>query len=308
MEVQLNPSSVGNLVSVAEALKSDAAVAADVAPVLSAANVNVTEPVADLESLFAKLLMQTNEAKLNAARSRLASALDQLTGLGEAEQNTVSQMREVAEAQVQAEKTLEEKGRELESAEKDFEAAEKTLETAKDTLASAEKDFAKADARYADAVKALEDYLATADAQDSAQVATLEANVASAKKALDSAAVEVDAAGKNAASAEKRLGEASSRYDAAKSAYDAAFGELSALQSRFETLLESLDSSSLTALREAVRLDIGDVDHLNEEIEEDDKTHDLATVKAVEDVIADALDRMDGKIVDEVANRHLDHI
>ena len=308
MEVQLNPSSVGNLVSVAEALKSDAAVAADVAPVLSAANVNVTEPVADLESLFAKLLMQTNEAKLNAARSRLASALDQLTGLGEAEQNTVSQMREVAEAQVQAEKTLEEKGRELESAEKDFEAAEKTLETAKDTLASAEKDFAKADARYADAVKALEDYLATADAQDSAQVATLEANVASAKKALDSAAVEVDAAGKNAASAEKRLGEASSRYDAAKSAYDAAFGELSALQSRFETLLESLDSSSLTALREAVRLDIGDVDHLNEEIEEDDKAYDLASVKAVEDVIADALDRMDGKIVDEVANRHLDHI
>ena len=308
MEVQLNPSSVGNLVSVAEALKSDAAVAADVAPVLSAANINVTEPVADLESLFAKLLMQTNEAKLNAARSRLASALDQLTGLGEAEQNTVSQMREVAEAQVQAEETLEEKGRELESAEKDFEAAEKTLESAKDTLASAEKDFAKADARYTDAVKALEDYLATADTQDSAQVATLEANVASAKKALDSAAMEVDAAEKNAASAEKRLGEASSRYDAAKSAYDAAFGELSALQSRFETLLESLDSSSLTALREAVRLDIGDVDHLNEEIEEDDKTHDLASVKAVEDVIADALDRMDGKIVDEVANRHLDHI
>ena len=308
MEVQLNPSSVGNLVSVAEALKSDAAVAADVAPVLSAANINVTEPVADLESLFAKLLMQTNEAKLNAARSRLASALDQLTGLGEAEQNTVSQMREVAEAQVQAEETLEEKGRELESAEKDLESAEKTLESAKDTLASAEKDFAKADARYTDAVKALEDYLATADTQDSAQVATLEANVASAKKALDSAAMEVDAAEKNAASAEKRLGEASSRYDAAKSAYDAAFGELSALQSRFETLLESLDSSSLTVLREAVRLDIGDVDHLNEEIEEDDKTHDLASVKAVEDVIADALDRMDGKIVDEVANRHLDHI
>ena len=308
MEVQLNPSSVGNLVSVAEALKSDAAVAADVAPVLSAANINVTEPVADLESLFAKLLMQTNEAKLNAARSRLASALDQLTGLGEAEQNTVSQMREVAEAQVQAEETLEEKGREFESAEKDLESAEKTLESAKDTLASAEKDFAKADARYTDAVKALEDYLATADTQDSAQVATLESNVASAKKALDSAAMEVDAAEKNAASAEKRLGEASSRYDAAKSAYDAAFGELSALQSRFETLLESLDSSSLTALREAVRLDIGDVDHLNEEIEEDDKTHDLASVKAVEDVIADALDRMDGKIVDEVANRHLDHI
>ena len=308
MEVQLNPSSVGNLVSVAEALKSDAAVAEDVAPVLSAANINVTEPIADLESLYAKLLMQTNEAKLNAARSRLASALDQLTGLGEAEQNTVSQMREVAEAQVQAEETLEEKGCELESAEKDFESAEKTLESAKDTLASAEKDFAKADARYTDAVKALEDYLATADTQDSAQVATLEANVASAKKALDSAAMEVDTAEKNAASAEKRLGEASSRYDAAKSAYDAAFGELSALQSRFETLLESLDSSSLTALREAVRLDIGDVDHLNEEIEEDDKTHDLATVKAVEDVIADALDRMDGKIVDEVANRHLDHI
>ena len=46
----------------------------------------------------------------------------------------------------------------------------------------------------------------------------------------------------------------------------------------------------------------------DEEIEKDDEKHDLVSIKAVEDVIADALDRLDGKMVDEVTNRHLDHI
>ena len=63
-----------------------------------------------------------------------------------------------------------------------------------------------------------------------------------------------------------------------------------------------------TALRDAVRLDVQDVNHLHKEIEEDDKKHDLAPTKAVEDVIADALDRLEGKMVDEVTDRHLEHI
>ena len=104
------------------------------------------------------------------------------------------------------------------------------------------------------------------------------------------------------------MDEASAAHSAARKAYDAAADEVNSLQTKFDQLLDSLDTSSLTALREAIRLDASDVDHLHEEIEKDDEKHDLASVKAVEDVIADALDRLDGKMVDEVTNRHLDHI
>ena len=308
MEIQLNTSSVSNLASVAEALKSESAIAAETAPILSSQSLNVTESSPDLESLLSKLLMETNEAKLNAARSRLASALDQLTNLGEADQQTVGEMRDLAAQEAQAEATLEAKSRELDSAAKELNSAEKTLDSAKDELASAEKAFSKAEAKYAEAAKALEDYLSAPETADRLQVAALEADVASAKQALDSAGAKVDAAGNKVASAEKRVADASAAYGAAKEAYDAAAEEVSSLQTKFDRLLDSLDASSLSALRDAIRLDAGDVDHLHEEIEKDDEEHDLASVKAVEDVIADALDRMDEKMVDEVANRHLDHI
>ena len=308
MEIQLNTSSVSNLASVAEALKSESAIAADTAPILSSQSLNVTESSPDLESLLSKLLMETNEAKLNAARSRLASALDQLTNLGEADQQTVGEMRDLAAQEAQAEATLEAKSRELDSAAKELNSAEKTLDSAKDELSSAEKAFSKAEAKYAEAVKALEDYLSAPETADRLQVAALEADVASAKQALDSAGAKVDAAGNKVASAEKRVADASAAHGAAQEAYDAAAEEVSSLQTKFDRLLDSLDASSLSALRDAIRLDAGDVDHLHEEIEKDDEEHNLASVKAVEDVIADALDRMDGKMVDEVADRHLDHI
>ena len=48
--------------------------------------------------------------------------------------------------------------------------------------------------------------------------------------------------------------------------------------------------------------------HLHDEIEEDDKKHSLATIRSVEDVISDALKRLDGKMVDEIEDRHLDHV
>ena len=308
MEIQLNTSSVSNLASVAEALKSESAIAAETAPILSSQSLNVTESSPDLESLLSKLLMETNEAKLNAARSRLASALDQLTNLGEADQQTVGEMRDLAAQEAQAEATLEAKSRELDSAAKELNSAEKTLDSAKDELASAEKAFSKAEAKYAEATKALEDYLSVPETADRLQVAALEADVASAKQALDSAGAKVDAAGNKVASAEKRVADASAAHGAAQEAYDAAAEEVSSLQTKFDRLLDSLDASSLSALRDAIRLDAGDVDHLHEEIEKDDEEHNLASVKAVEDVIADALDRMDGKMVDEVADRHLDHI
>jgi DNA repair exonuclease SbcCD ATPase subunit len=308
MEIQLNTSSVSNLASVAEALKSESAIAAETAPILSSQSLNVTESSPDLESLLSKLLMETNEAKLNAARSRLASALDQLTNLGEADKQTVGEMRDLAAQEAQAEATLEAKSRELDSAAKELNSAEKTLDSAKDELASAEKAFLKAETKYAEATKALEDYLSAPETADRLQVAALEADVASAKQALDSAGAKVDAAGNKVASAEKRVADASAAHGAAQEAYDAAADEVSSLQTKFDRLLDSLDASSLSALRDAIRLDAGDVDHLHEEIEKDDEEHDLASVKAVEDVIADALDRMDGKMVDEVADRHLDHI
>ena len=308
MEIQLNTSSVSNLASVAEALKSESAIAAETAPILSSQSLNVTESSPDLEALLSKLLMETNEAKLNAARSRLTSALDQLTNLGDTEKQTIDEMRELAAQEAQAEVALEAKSRELDSASKELDSAEKSLDSAKAELASAQKTASKAETRYGEAVKALNDYLASAETQNPAQVAALEADVASAKQALDSAGAKVDSAGNKVASAEKRVADASDAHGAAQEAYDAAADEVSSFQTKFDKLLDSLDASSLSALRDAVRLDAGDVDHLHEEIEKDDEKHDLASVKAVEDVIADALDRMDGKMVDEVADRHLDHI
>ena len=141
-----------------------------------------------------------------------------------------------------------------------------------------------------------------------AQQIGLEADVASAKHALDLASSKVDGAQAKVSSAQKRVDEASDTYNTAQKSYDAAASEVASIQAKFDRLLDSLDASSLTALREAIRLDVGDVNHLHKEIEADDKKHDLAPTKAVEDVIADALDRLDGKMVDEVANRHLDHI
>ena len=308
MEIQFNTSSVGNLASLAEAIKSNAAVAADAAPILSGESLNVSESSPDLDSLLAKLLAETTEAKLNAARSRLSSALGQLTNLGEADKKKVGEMRELAESQAQAEKTLEERGQELDVAAKELAGAEKALDDAKGDFASAEKTAAKAEKSYNEAKKTLEDYKNTAETIDSTRLAELEAAVASAKQTLDSATAKVGVAEKNVASAQKRMDEAVTAHEAAQAAYDAASGEVDAIQSKFDALLESLDASSLTALREAVRLDAGDIDHLHDEIEEDDKKHDLASVKAVEDVISDALDRIDGKMVDEVADRHLDHV
>jgi uncharacterized membrane protein YkoI len=72
--------------------------------------------------------------------------------------------------------------------------------------------------------------------------------------------------------------------------------------------VKALDSASLTALREALNLYANDLEHLHKEIEEEDKKHSLSTVRSVEDIINDALKRLDGKMVDEIEDRHLDHV
>ena len=93
-----------------------------------------------------------------------------------------------------------------------------------------------------------------------------------------------------------------------REAYEAAEKAVSGLQAKLERLIESLDAAGLLALREAIRLDLGDVEHLHDEIEKKDGKNKLDQIRAVEDVIADALDRLEGKIADEVEDRHLDHV
>ena len=51
-----------------------------------------------------------------------------------------------------------------------------------------------------------------------------------------------------------------------------------------------------------------ELDYLHDEIEEEDDEHTMATVRSVEDVIADSLKRMDGEMIDELEERHLDHV
>ena len=72
--------------------------------------------------------------------------------------------------------------------------------------------------------------------------------------------------------------------------------------------MKALDTASISALREALHLSVGDLDHLHDEIEEDDKRHSLSVVRSVEDVISDALKRLDDRMVDEIEDRHLEHV
>ena len=104
-------------------------------------------------------------------------------------------------------------------------------------------------------------------------------------------------------------------YDSAKAARDESMMRLESSeaavaekQGRFDSLVDSLDAFTGSALREALKLDVSDVDHLHEEIDEDDKTHSLAEMRSVEDLISDALKRLDGEIAKEVEDRHLDHV
>jgi chromosome segregation ATPase len=146
------------------------------------------------------------------------------------------------------------------------------------------------------------------DLADPSELARLEDAVSSAKSDLDRAKSGEAAARKTLDSAQNEYDSAKKEYDAAMDRYNEAERKVNEGQSRFDALVDSLDQSSLTALRDALKLFAGDLDHLHDEIEEDDKKHSLATVRSVEDVISDALKRLDGKMVDEIEDRHLDHV
>jgi septation ring formation regulator EzrA len=146
------------------------------------------------------------------------------------------------------------------------------------------------------------------DLADPSELARLEDAVSSAKSDLDRAKSGEVTAHKALDSAQKGYDSAKREYDAALDRYNEAERTVSDRQNKFDALVDSLDQSSLTALRDALKLFAGDVDHLHDEIEEDDKKHNLAAVRSVENVISDSLKRLDEEFVDELQDRHLDHV
>jgi chromosome segregation ATPase len=309
MNVTLDPARVQSLSSLPASL-GDGAISLSVpaAPVLSGENVSVASASPDLESILATLRMETNEARLAAARSRLAGALTQLSGLSESEQAKVEEMKATGKDLSEAESVSGAAKKEADAKAKTVDSKKAALNDAEKAFGDAQKNVDAAQGAYDSAVSALEQYKNMGDLADPSELARLEDAVSSAKSNLDRAK-------RGEATARKALDSAQNEYDSAKKEYDAAMDRYNEAerkvnegQSRFDALVDSLDQSSLTALRDALKLFAGDLDHLHDEIEEDDKKHSLASIRAVEDVIGDALKRLDGKMVDEIEDRHLDHV
>ena len=307
--MEINAVSAQSLAAVAGSL-NDVSAVADAAPaaVLGGGNVNVTSAPPDLDAILSLLRMETNEARLTAARSRLASALTQLTGLSDNEQAKVEEMKKAGEDLAKAESVSG-------TAKKEADAKAKALDSKKAALDDAEKAFGDARNRtaaaqdtYDSAVSALEQYRNSGIELDSSELARLENAVSSAKSNLDRAKSSQETASAALDQAQEEYDSAKREYDAAKEKYNAAERTVNDRQGRFDALVDSLDMSSLAALRDALKLFADDVDHLHDEIEEDDKKHDLAPIRSVEDVISDSLKRLDDKMVDEIEDRHLDHV
>ena len=267
MDVTLSAVSTQSLSSVAEALKSTSPVAADVpaSPVLGGENISVGRATPARDAVLAQLRMETNDARLNAARHRLASALSQLENLSGDQKSKVEEMKaagsELADAETVRDvdkSKYDEKGRSLASKKSDLSDAQEALAAVTGNPEATQDDIDAATER-----------------------------LQSAQRAYDSAKAE---------------------HDAAKEKYDSSERIVGEKQNKFDELVKSLDMASLTALRDALKMSAADVDHLHEEIEEDDKKHDISPTRSVEDVISDALKRLDGKMVDEIEDRHLDHV
>ena len=309
MNVTLDTAQVQSLSSLSASLKESASpLSVPASPVLAGENVRVSSASPDLDSLLATLRMETNEARLAAARSRLASALSQLTGLSEAEQEKVEKMKAAGKELADAEAVSGSAKKEADAKAKALDSKEAALDDAEKAYGKARKTAEAARGAYDSAVSALEEYKDSVPEQDPAELARLENAVAAAKSNLDRAQSSEMTASAALDSAQAAYDSAKKEYDAAKDRCDAAERAVDDKQNKFDALVDSLDMASLAALRDALKLFAGDVDHLHDEIEENDKEHSLATVRSVEDVIGDALKRLDGKMVDEIEDRHLDHV
>ena len=309
MNVTLDTAKVQSLSSLPESLNAGVSeLYVPASPVLSGENVSVTSASPDLESILATLRMETNEARLTAARSRLASALTQLTGLSEDEQVKVENMKAAGDELAEAESLSGAAKKEADSKAKKLDSKKAELNDAEKAFGESEKKVDAAQDAYDSAVSALEQYRNSGVESDPVELARLESAVSAAKSNLDRAESGREKARTALDSAQKEYDSAKKEYDGAKERYDAAERSVNDKQNRFDALVGSLDMASLAALRDALKLFATDIDHLHDEIEEDDKKHSLAVIRSVEDVIGDALKRLDGKMVDEIEDRHLDHV
>ena len=309
MNVTLDTARVQSLSSLPASLGDGAtSLSVPASPVLSGENVSVASASPDLESILATLRMETNEARLTAARSRLASALTQLTGLSGDEQAKVEEMKSAGEDLAEAESISEAAKKDVDAKSKALDSTKTVLDNAEKALGEASKKTDTAQSAYDSAISALAEYKDSDLEPDPSELARLENAVAAAKSNLDRAQSNEKTARAALDSAQASYDSAKKEYDAAMDRYEAAERTVGDKQNKFDALVDSLDLASLAALRDALKLFAGDIDHLHDEIEEDDKEHSLATVRSVEDVIGDALKRLDGKMVDEIADRHLDHV
>ena len=309
MSVSLIPVQVQGLSAVSGALADGAPVAETTqAAILGGANVSVSGAAPDMEALLAKLRMETNEARLNAALSRLSSALMQIASLSEEHKAKVDEVKSAGEELIAAEEIRDADRADFEKKNVKLDKAKSTLDDAKDDLKSAERNVFDSQAEYDSAVAARDQYRNSGGELNFGHLASLEQAVANAKVNLDKAQRELASANDSVKAAQNDYDKAKASRDEAMKKYEASEAVANEKRSKFETLLDSLDMSSRAALCEALRLDASDIDHLHDEIEEDDKKHSLSVSRSVEDVISDSLKRLDGELVDEIEDRHLDHV
>jgi chromosome segregation ATPase len=308
-DMEVNAVSAQNLAAVAGSL-TNVSVMADPTPaaVLGGSNVNVTSASPDLEAILSLLRMETNEARLNAARSRISSALNQLSGLSEAQMEKVDEMKASGNELIDAENVYNANSEDYSSSLTKLETAKTNLNKANVALEKAEEKVSSAQLAYDSAVAELEAYRDSALELDQSKLDMLEKAVTDAQERLAAAKNSLLSAKSAVDSVQAEYDSAVAASEAAKVKYDKAKATLNEKQDKFDSLVSSLDAASLTALRDALKLFADDVDHLHDEIEKDDEKHDLAPIRSVEDVISDSLKRLDGEIVDELQDRHLDHV
>jgi chromosome segregation ATPase len=306
MQVNLTTAAPANLAAVAEALKDGALLAPAVAaPLLSGANVKVGNAAVDLESLLAQMRVETNAARLNAARSRLSSALGQLTDLSEEQQGKVDAIKTIGNELLDVEAARDQAKVAYEEKSTAYDRAQTTLKEAESAVKKADRRVTLAESELAHAEEDLAAFTASG-VENPAELAALEKALSDAKGELTRATADLEKANKALDSAQEKAASAQAALTSAKATYASAEAKVDEMQSTFDALIDSLDAPSVNALREALRLSVGDVGHLHDEIEEEDKEHSLSLVRSVEDVIADSLKRAEGKMVDEVEKRQLD--
>ena len=137
MNVTLNSVQVQSLSSVVGALADGSPLAdAASASIFGGANVNVSGAAIDMDALLAQMLMETNDARLEAAQSRLSSVLMQLTGLSEFHKAKVEEMKVAGQELISAEET-----RDADRA--DFEKKNSALEEKKAELILLQRESAR---------------------------------------------------------------------------------------------------------------------------------------------------------------------